>query len=230
MTRSLRLLELLQLLRAYRQPVSANTLAERLAVTTRTIYRDINTLRDQGADIVGEAGMGYVLHSDSHLPPLNFTLDEVYAIVLGLRWVKRHGDASLIDVSDQVYAKIKAVIPDDLQDTLIDAPLMIATHHDYNEHDAQHAHTIRQAINQEYKVSLSYLDAKGALSQRVIYPLAIGFFGSMQICAAWCEYRQGFRHFRIDRMADIAIIEQTYTPSRAYLFKRWKRELNIPSQ
>lgn len=230
MTRSLRLLELLQLLRTYQYPISASTLAEKLEVTTRTIYRDINTLRQQGADIVGEAGMGYILRSDNHLPPLNFTLNEVYALVLGLRWVKRHGDASLVDVSNHAYAKIRDVIPEHLQNTLIDAPLMIATHQKYTELEAQHSQTMRHAINQEYKVSLTYLDAKDKLSQRVIYPLAIGFYDDMQIYATWCELRQAFRHFRLDRIVAISIVEQTYSPSRAYLFKRWKREMNIPSQ
>lgn len=230
MTRSQRLLELLQLLRVYRQPASASLLADKLEVTPRTIYRDINTLREQGADIVGESGIGFVLVSDHHLPPLNFSLDELHAIVLGLRWVKRHGDAQLADSSDHAYAKIAAVIPERLQEQLLTAPLMVASAHYYSPLEEQHAEQLRESINQEVKVLVTYQDAQDQVSQRVIYPLAIGFFDQVLICPAWCELRQDFRHFRVDRMVDMTLLKDNYHPNRDYLLRRWQKSQCIPNQ
>ena len=230
MNRSQRLLELLQLLRVYRQPVSASTLADKLEVTTRTIYRDINTLRQQGANIVGESGIGFVLVSDNHLPPLNLSIDEIHAVVLGLRWVKRHGDAQLADFSEHAYAKIAAVIPEHLQEQLLAVPLMVASAHRYSLLEEQHAEKLRQAINQEVKVLLTYQDVQEQLSQRVIYPLAIGFFDQALLCAAWCELREDFRHFRVDRILDMTLLEDNYYPNRVYLLRRWQREKDIADQ
>ena len=95
MSRSERLLDLLQILRGYRQPVSGQVLADRLGVSIRTLYRDIATLQGQGADIQGEPGLGYVLKPGFMLPPLMFTVDEIEALVLGARWVARRGDDRL---------------------------------------------------------------------------------------------------------------------------------------
>ena len=85
LSRSARLLDLIQALRRRRRPVSAAQLAEELGVSLRTIYRDVETLVAQGAPIQGEAGLGYVLRPGFFLPPLSFGADEVDAIVLGLR-------------------------------------------------------------------------------------------------------------------------------------------------
>ncbi|KAJ34485.1 hypothetical protein BW45_03595, partial [Agrobacterium tumefaciens] len=87
MSRSQRLLDLLQILRSHRMPVSGAALAAKTGVSLRTLYRDIATLQAQGADIEGEAGVGYVLRPGFLLPPLMFSQHEIEALVLGSRWV-----------------------------------------------------------------------------------------------------------------------------------------------
>lgn len=107
MTRTERLLELMQRLRRSRQPLQAHTLAEQLDISVRTLYRDIETLRRQGADIEGEAGVGYVLkRGGPTLPPLMFRESEIEALVLGLRWVSRHADPALADDARPVRSVI----------------------------------------------------------------------------------------------------------------------------
>ena len=85
MARTSRLLSLLQILRGKRRPVTAAALAQELAVSERTLYRDIAELVAQGAPIQGEAGIGYILRPGLFLPPLMLSEDETEAIVLGLR-------------------------------------------------------------------------------------------------------------------------------------------------
>src|SRR5213594_1376827 len=118
MSRAQRLLDLIQLLRGYRRPVSGAALAEALGISLRTLYRDIETLNAQGAQIDGEPGVGYVLRPGFMLPPLMFSEDEIEAIVLGSRWVSERADAPLGVAARNALAKIAAVLPDDLKESL----------------------------------------------------------------------------------------------------------------
>lgn len=95
MTRTQRLLTLLQILKENRYPITAETLADKLQISVRSIYRDIESLRNQGAVITGEAGIGYQLKSGLLLPPLTFDINELEALILGLRWVESHTDKEL---------------------------------------------------------------------------------------------------------------------------------------
>src|SRR6187551_1525183 len=92
MSRTERLLDLLQLLRRHRAPVTGSDLASELDVSIRTVYRDIATLQGQGAEIEGEPGLGYVLRPGFMLPPLMFSIDELEALILGASWVGRQTD------------------------------------------------------------------------------------------------------------------------------------------
>lgn len=112
MSRTERLLALMQQLRTGRRPRQAHELAQMLGVSLRTLYRDIDLLRAQGADIRGEAGVGYVLKKGGPtLPPLMFAEDEIEALVLGLRWVVQQPDPTLATSARSVLAKVEAVLP-----------------------------------------------------------------------------------------------------------------------
>ncbi|CPR19793.1 Transcriptional regulator, DeoR family [Brenneria goodwinii] len=77
MSRAQRLLDLIQILRNHRFPVTGANLAAELGISLRTLYRDIGTLQAQGADIEGEPGLGYVLRPGFMLPPLMFSEEEI---------------------------------------------------------------------------------------------------------------------------------------------------------
>ena len=111
MSRAQRLLDLIQVLRRHRHPVSGATLAEATGVSLRTLYRDIELLKAEGAHIDGEAGVGYVLRPGFMLPPLMFSEEEIEALVLGSRWVHQRADRALADAAANVLAKIGAVLP-----------------------------------------------------------------------------------------------------------------------
>lgn len=231
MTKSERLLALLQILHQYRQPVKAQTLAEKLSVSQRTIYRDIDTLRLQGADIVGEAGIGYVLQDGFLLPPLMFSIEEVEALILGSRWVTSHGDAMLREAADQAMAKIEAVIPKQHQTRIgqntLFTPLM--SERCDSEQMANNASQVRQAIRDETPLVIDYQDANQNTSIRTIYPFSLAFFDSVQVIGAWCKLREDFRHFRVDRITHIKMLDTRYTPSREQLFRQWAAQNNYES-
>ena len=220
MARSQRLLELIQVLRRHRQPVSGQALADELSVSLRTVYRDIQTLIGQGATIDGEAGLGFVLRPGFVLPPLMFSDEELEALVLGLRWVAQRTDASFEHAAMNALAKIAAVLPDDLRNNVEGIGLIAVPSRDA---DARHdLAPIRAAIRSEQMVVLDYADVKGEHTRRTVWPIALAFFESSRVLAAWCELRQDFRHFRIDRIIALYETGQRYPQRRRVLMKQWR--------
>jgi predicted DNA-binding transcriptional regulator YafY len=220
MARSQRLLELIQVLRRHRQPVSGQALADELSVSLRTVYRDIQTLIGQGATIDGEAGLGFVLRPGFVLPPLMFSDEELEALVLGLRWVAQRTDASFEHAAMNALAKIAAVLPDDLRNNVEGIGLIAVPSRDA---DARHdLAPIRAAIRSEQMVMLDYADVKGEHTRRTVWPIALAFFENSRVLAAWCELRQDFRHFRIDRIIALHKIGQRYPQRRRVLMKQWR--------
>lgn len=221
MSRTERLLDLIQLLRRHRFPVSGAALAEELGVSLRTVYRDIATLQAQGAHIEGEAGVGYALRAGFLLPPLMFSTDEIEAIVLGSRWVAQRADSELQQAAHNALAKIAAVLPDELHRQLDVPGLLIAPGKIVESSDADFI-LIRKAMRLERKLQLTYQDAKDNATQRIIWPLALGFFEQVRILIAWCELRNDFRHFRMDRVDSLILLDTGYPERRQRLLKRWK--------
>ncbi|TIR26441.1 MAG: YafY family transcriptional regulator [Mesorhizobium sp.] len=226
MSRSERLLDLVQILRRHRRPVSGRTLADEMGVSIRTLYRDIATLQRQGAPIEGEAGLGYVLKPGFMLPPLMFSDEEIEAIVLGSRWVAKQPDKRLAAAATDALAKIAAVLPDDLREDLDATTLLVGPRSDNFE--AIDLGVVRQAIREERKLGFLYRDAEGAASERLVWPFALSFFDKVRVMVAWCEMRQDFRHFRADRMSDLTMTGIRYPRRRQAMLKEWRATLNAP--
>ncbi|RWM02157.1 MAG: YafY family transcriptional regulator [Mesorhizobium sp.] len=226
MSRSERLLDLVQILRRHRRPVSGRTLADEMGVSIRTLYRDIATLQGQGAPIEGEAGLGYVLKPGFMLPPLMFSDEEIEAIVLGSRWVAKQPDKRLAAAATDALAKVAAVLPDDLREDLDATTLLVGPRSDNLE--AIDLGVVRQAIREERKLGFLYRDAEGAASERLVWPFALAFFDKVRVMAAWCETRQDFRHFRADRMSDLTATGIRYPRRRRSMLKEWRATLDAP--
>jgi predicted DNA-binding transcriptional regulator YafY len=226
MSRAQRLLDLIQLLRGHRLPVSGAALAEELGISIRTLYRDIDTLKAQGAHVDGEPGMGYVLRPGFMLPPLMFSEEEIEAIVLGSQWVAKRADAALAAAARTALTKIAAVLPADLKQGMEDPALLVGPGAPIAAGDQELA-TIRQAIRTERKLRISYQDGEGRRSERVIWPFALGFFDRVRVVVAWCEQREGFRHFRTDRIAKLKPSEKRFPRRRRALLREWRAEQGI---
>jgi predicted DNA-binding transcriptional regulator YafY len=229
MSRAQRLLDLIQALRGYRHPVSGATLAEALGISLRTLYRDIETLKAQGAHIDGEPGVGYVLRPGFMLPPLMFSEEEIEAIVLGSRWVADRADAELGAAARTALAKIAAVLPQDLKTSLDTSSLLIGPNKAIAAGDAE-LPVIRLAIRGERKLRIFYVDSGGRDSKRTIWPFALAFFDRVRMVVAWCETREGFRHFRTDRISKLQLVDKRYPRRRQVLLKDWRATEGIPEQ
>lgn len=208
MTRSERLLAIMQAMRARRSPVTAGALAERFGVSERTIYRDVATLNRRGATIEGGAGFGYVLRGDAFLPPLTLDVDEAAAVMLGLRFVLRRGDGALARAAASARAKLAAVAPAMADDASASSPLLVAPR---PVGGAETLGVVRDALARGRKLRIAYTDSAGRTSERVVWPVVLGWFDGLEMLAAWCETRDAFRHFRIDR-TDAAVATEERPP------------------
>lgn len=221
MSRAERLLQLMQALRHHRFPVSGQELATELHISLRTFYRDIASLRTQGAHIDGEPGLGYVLRPGFMLPPLMFSEEEIEALVLGARWVASRGDKPLGAAARNVIAKIATVLPPELRHEMDTSALLVGPGESLAAGDLQLPH-IRHAIRAERKLDIRYKDLKGKDSARTIWPFALGFFDHVRMIVAWCELRQEIRHFRTDRITYLEKTDARYPRRRQALLNEWR--------
>jgi predicted DNA-binding transcriptional regulator YafY len=229
MSRAQRLLDLIQVLRRYRFPVAGAALADELGVSLRTLYRDIETLKAQGAHIDGEPGVGFVLRPGFMLPPLMFSEDEIEALVLGGRWVAARTDEPLGKAARNAIAKIAAVLPDDLKRSLETSTLLVGPSQRVAAGDTE-LPTVREAIRTERKLRIHYVDDRDSGTRRTIWPFAIGFFERVRVVVAWCEMRRDYRHFRTDRIRSLKISTARYPRRRLAMLKEWRGLQDIPPQ
>src|SRR3954453_14844419 len=228
MRRAERFLQLLQILRRHRAPVTGEVIAEELEVSLRTVYRDIASLIGERVPIRGEAGVGYVLDDGFDLPPLMFTVDELEAVMLGLRWVTRRGDGQLSRAAKDAVAKIGAVLPADLKPFLFDASLVVPPR-SWIATDAVDVATLRETVRKGRKAKIRYHNEAGEVTERVIWPLGVAYFEATRNVIAWCELREGFRYFRTDRIEEIAYLEERYPGRRKALLKSWQEQIRVES-
>jgi predicted DNA-binding transcriptional regulator YafY len=199
-----------------------------LEVSVRTVYRDIASLIGERVPIRGEAGIGYVLEGGFDMPPLMFTVDELEAAMLGLRWVARRGDRQLSRAARDAVAKIGAVLPEALKPFLFDTSLVVPPR-PWMAADAVDVAGLRAAIRNGRKVEIRYHNEANEVTKRVIWPLGVAYFEATRNVIAWCELREAFRYFRTDRIEEIAYLDQRYPGRRKALLKNWQEQMRIES-
>jgi predicted DNA-binding transcriptional regulator YafY len=198
--------------------VTAATLAERLEVSERTVYRDIADLISSGVPIQGEAGVGYRLERGFELPPLMFTEAEIEAVVLGTRMVAAVSDRELARAANDTLTKIRAVVTPKLLAHLDDTKLYGLS---FGAHDAitKDLGQLRHAVRNFNHARFDYEDAKGNATERVVRPLGLSYVGHAWLLTGWCELRTSFRNFRLDRMKRLVVLPTTFVPEPGKRFE-----------
>lgn len=210
MRRADRLFEIIQILRRKRL-ARARDLAQTLEVSERTIYRDVSDLMASGVPIEGEAGVGYILRSGFDLPPLMFDEQEIEALVLGARIVESWADAKLAEAAGNAIAKVETVIPERLRKHMAETALLAPANH-FTEPMSVDPSELRKAIRQRLKVHLCYRDGGDRRTERHVRPLALAFYGPVWLLASWCELRDDFRSFRLDRISELRVLAESFHP------------------
>lgn len=218
MSKTARLFKLMTALRSLTPPITAERLSEEMAVSVRTIYRDIDELRCLGAVIDGESGFGFTLIEDASLPPLGFEDDELEALVLGLRDVAVIADPSLAKAARSALAKITSRVPERqahrLEHAVLDARRWVSP-----PAPTIDVALLRQATWDEHAVDFAYEDAKSAKTRRKVWPLGIVYLEASSVLLAWCHLRQDYRSFRLDRMTELHILNESFRPRRVSMLR-----------
>jgi predicted DNA-binding transcriptional regulator YafY len=209
--RAERLFEIIQLLRR-RKVVKARDLAERLEVSERTIYRDVQALIASRVPIDGEAGVGYSLRAGYELPPLMFREDELEALVFGARIVQGWSDPEMARAADAALARIEPTLPSHLKHLLADATLWAPVDR-RRPALAFDLAALRAAVRARRKIRFRYRDEHGAETARRVQPITLWFYGPVWLAGAWCELRDDLRFFRLDRMREVEFLDETFVPS-----------------
>ena len=216
-----RLFQIIQILRRSTLPVTGAALAAELEVSTRTVYRDVAALMAQRVPITGEAGLGYLLAAAYDMPPLMLTPAELEAIVLGAQWVAGRGDSLLSPAARDVLAKISAAVPLHLRPFISEPSTSTEPPLDDMESVVDTA-TLRDAIRKRSKLRLRYDAEDGERTERIVWPVVLGYSDTRRVLIAWCELRQGFRHFRTDRIQAAECLDQPIGEPRGPLLRRWE--------
>jgi len=224
-----RLFQIIQFIRG-RRVTTAAELARALEVSERTVYRDVRDLVLSGVPIEGEAGVGYMLRRGFDLPPLMFTREEVEALVLGTRVVSSWADSNLGRAAEAALTRISAALPDDLQTRLLESRLFAPGFHVHPE-VMERLGLLREATSAKQKAWLSYNDASDQRSERNVRPLGLSFFGTTWMLTAWCELRNDFRNFRLDRVEQIQVLGESFVDESGKTWddyvKRMEKEWGI---
>lgn len=222
MRRADRLLQIVQIMRRQRGVLTAQAIAEELEVTKRTVYRDIAHLQANGVPIEGEAGLGYVLQSGFDLPPLMFTVEEVETIALAMRMMAARGDAGLRRSSDDVLAKVRAVLPESRAKTLDDTQLIALASPTADTGLDERLALLRRSIREHQILNAQYINLEGQVSERQIWPLLLTYYSHVTLLGAWCETRGDFRTFRVDRFVRLAPEGRKFNPKGGRLLRAYE--------
>ncbi|MEM1286133.1 MAG: YafY family protein [Pseudomonadota bacterium] len=225
MRRADRLFQIVQLLRGGRL-VTARLLADKLEVSERTIYRDIADLQGSGVPVEGEAGVGYLMRDGYDLPPLMFTRDEIASLVAGARMVRAWGGLSMARAAEEALVKIGAVLPD-AKRTTVEATAIFAPSFEFAEAQRETLDLLDRSIDRSEKLTMDYRDAKGDASQRTIRPLGLYFWGKVWTLLAWCELRDDFRGFRVDRIINPLVDGTRFKPERGKQLVDFYRKMEV---
>lgn len=213
MRKAERLNEIVHHLRRMHQAITAHTLAHVFEVSPRTIYRDIQDLIDAGVPITGEAGVGYMIDKKYHLPPIMFDADEIEAIALGIEMVSNWTDETFARKAKSAYQKIQATLTAPMIHELTQISTFSAPSH-YKIPWEVNFTEIRECIRRKQYVSFHYIDLNNRESERTIRPLALISFSPVWLLAGWCELRQDFRNFRLDRVSQFNALAQRFSDEK----------------
>jgi predicted DNA-binding transcriptional regulator YafY len=208
MRRADRLFHIIQLIRG-RRLTTAAYLAQRLEVSERTIYRDVADLQLQGVPLEGEAGVGYRLGAGFDLPPMMFTNDEAKALVASVRMAQAWMDPALATSAQDALGKILSVLPIEAR-VAAEALAVYAPSGGLPAPAQRTLQTLREAAQERRKVFLNYRDLSEQTSERTVRPLGCFYWGKVWTLAAWCEHRNDFRSFRVDRVSYVRRLEEQF--------------------
>ncbi|MFC0678513.1 helix-turn-helix transcriptional regulator [Lysobacter korlensis] len=213
-----RVLSLLNLLQTHRH-WTGTELADRLRVTTRTLRRDVERLRDLGyrvESLPGAAG-GYRLEAGSALPPLLLTDDEAVTMAIGLRVAATQGLTHGADTTLTALAKLEQVLPSGLRQrvnalAVTVQPLRPLYGSPNPPVSAELLGQLALACRDHERIRFGYVSGSGDETRRLVEPHALVSSDRAWFLVCWDVHRNDWRTFRADRMSDLFLTRAHFTP------------------
>lgn len=221
MSRTDRLMRLMDALRRLPQPVTAARLAAETGVSARQLYRDIATLRAGGALIDGEAGLGYTLTEDTALPPQSFSRLEIEALLLAVSALRSMGDKALTRAAEDAMARIIATLPESQGRHAMHSTMRLFRPTIARPDPQVDMDMLRQAIWDETSVIIDYLDLQEAATTRELWPLGLSYGDNHLMLLAHCQLRQDFRIFHVPRIRALRPGGNSFRPRRVALVREY---------
>lgn len=199
--------------------LTAAELASKFLVSTRTIYRDIKALEQAGVPIVTEDGRGYSLMEDYRVPPIMFTENQANALILAEQLVLKNPDAAFIKDYIEAVDKIKAVLRHSDKDKA--NLLSERTRFDLNQNRERNSHVLsdlQSALTNFTLVRIAYINKDEEPTSRLIEPFAlVSTLENNWLLIAWCRLRKDFRYFRLDRIKQLEVLPERFSPHKMTL-------------
>lgn len=198
--------------------ITATTLADKFNVSVRTIYRDIRALEQAGVPILTEDGKGYTLMDGYKIPPVMFSESQANALILAEQLVLKNRDSSFIKDYTEAVDKVKAVLKQadkDKANLLADR-----TRFEQNinrERNSNNISQLQQALTNFKLTKIDYMNERGKTSNRIIEPFALISTTENWLLIAWCRSRNEFRFFRLDRITNLQVLSENFTPHKMNL-------------
>lgn len=206
-----RALRLLSLLQSGADHPGAQ-LADRLGVSSRTVRRDVDRLRQLGYRVETRPGPGgtYRLAAGSSIPPLLFDEDEITVVIAGLRLVQARLQD---DAADRALGKLSRVLPDRLARRLRATDLATEVFADGSSRVAASVTgAVADAIADQGRIRFTYRDQAGHTSTRLVDPYRHVLRGAHSYLIGYDQDREDWRLFRFDRVDDVERVPGTYQP------------------
>lgn len=205
--------------------VKADELATRFDVSLRTIYRDIRSLETGGVPIGAEAGIGYFLTEGYHIPPVMFTHVEARALLLAGKLVEKMTDSETSTNFDSALTKVRSVLDLDkkndletLENDIIVNPFL---HSETTSPDLQ-INTLKAALSHSYTISFDYHSkGKGEFTNRTVEPIGLVYYHHAWHLIAFCQLRNDYRDFRLDRISKLTKTENFYSRANHLSIKEY---------
>jgi predicted DNA-binding transcriptional regulator YafY len=215
-----RVLAVLELLQGHGR-MGGPELAARIGVDARTLRRYIVKLEELGIPITTERGRhgAYLLVAGFKLPPLMFTNDEAVALSVGLVAARSLGIADAAPAVASAQAKLARVLPATLKENVgaIAGTVRIDLRHAADSPASNAALvTLAAAAHGERRVHLRYAPGDGAPSERDIDAYGLAFRAGAWYVVGYCHLRTALRSFRIDRIAEVRLLEASFRRPAAF--------------
>jgi predicted DNA-binding transcriptional regulator YafY len=212
MRRQARLFAIADLLRARRSGITADELADRFGVAVRTIYRDLETLRDAALPLNAERGRGggYSLDRAYTLPPLNFTPREAALLVTLGRWATELRLLPFADTLQRALDKVRGALSASAQRELLD---LVESLKFVGVPSLPVPETLRSALERAWferaPLRIRYRSSEGAVTTRTVLIRSVTFDGRITLLRCTDLERSAEREFRIDRIEQATIVPHT---------------------